>query len=92
MSEPAEWCNSGSLSQFFEATFLIRDHPMLNEKDEAGIDIKSQVKAIPPQNVAGVEFRGTDNLKDHLWMNQEARTVLLYHHNSTLKEYLKHDQ
>lgn len=87
-SEPAEWRNSDSLSQFFESAFPIRDHPTLNEKDEAGIDIKSQLKAVQLQNIAGLKFRGTDNLRDHLRMNQETGVIDLYHHTSVLKEYL----
>ncbi|KAG6368782.1 hypothetical protein INS49_002996 [Diaporthe citri] len=88
-SEPAEWRNSDSLSQFFESAFQIRDHPTLNEKEnEAGIDIKSQLRATQLQNVAGLKFRGTDNLKDHLRMNQETGVVELYHHTSVLKECL----
>lgn len=87
-SEPAEWRDSVSLSQFFESAFPIRDHPTLNEKDEAGIDIKSQLKAVQLQNIAGLKFRGTDNLKDHLRMNQETGVVEFYHHTSVLKEYL----
>lgn len=87
-SEPVEWRNSDSLSQFFESAFPIRDHPTLNEKDEAGIDIKSQLRATQLQNIAGLKFRGTDNLRDHLRMNQETGVVELYHHTSVLKEYL----
>lgn len=87
-SEPVEWCNNDSLSQFFESAFPIRDHPSLNEKDETGIDIKSQLRASQLQNIAGLKFRGTDNLRDHLRMNQETGIIELYHHTSVLKEYL----
>lgn len=87
-SEPAEWRNSDTLSQFIESAFPIRDHPTLNENDVAGIDIKSQLKAVRLQNIAGLKFRGTDNLRDHLRMNQETGVVELYHHTSVLKEHL----
>lgn len=87
-SEPAEWRNSLSLSHFVESAFPIRDHPNLNDKDEAGVDIKSQLRATQLQNIAGLKFRGTDNLKDHLRMNQETGVVELYHHTSVLKEHL----
>lgn len=87
-SEPVEWRNSDSLSQFVESAFPIRDHPTLNDKDEAGIDVKSQLKAVQLQNIAGLKFRGTDNLRDHLRMNQETGVVELYHHTSVLKEHL----
>lgn len=87
-SEPVEWRNEDSLAQFLESAFPIRDHPTLNEKDETEIDIKSQLKASQLQNIAGLKFRGTDNLGDHLRMNQETGVVELYHHTSVLKEHL----
>lgn len=87
-SAPVEWRNGDSLAQFFESAFPIRDHPTLNEKDEGGVDIKSQLKAVQLQSIAGLKFRGTDNLRDHLRMNQETGIVDLYHHTSVLKEHL----
>lgn len=87
-SEPAEWRNGDSLSKFLESTFPIRDHPTLNEKDEAEVDIKSQLRAVHLQKMAGLKFCGTDSLRDHLRMNQETGTVELYHHTSVLKEIL----
>lgn len=88
-SEPVEWRNGASLSQFFESIFPIRDHPTLNDKDESGIDIKSQLKAVRLQSIAGLKFCGTDNLRDHLRLNHETGIVELYHHTSVLKEHLK---
>lgn len=87
-SEPAEWRDGDSLAQFFDSAFPVRDHPTLNEKDEAGVDIKAQLRAVQLQNIAGLKFRGTDNLRDHLRMNQETGIVELYHHTSVLKEHL----
>lgn len=87
-SEPLEWRNDNSLLQFFESTFPTRDHPTLNEKDGSEIDIRSQLKAIQLQRIAGLKFHGTDNLRDHLRMNQDTGVVELYHHTSVLKEYL----
>lgn len=84
-SEPTEWRNGDSLAQFFESAFPIRPHPTLNEKDETEIDIKSQLNVIQLQS-AGLKFRGTDNLRDHLRINQETGFVELYQHTSVLKQ------
>lgn len=86
-SEPLEWRDSESLLQFFESTFPTRDYPTLNEKDELEID-RSQLKAVQLQRIAGLKFHGTDNLRDHLRINQDTGVVELYHHTSVLKEYL----
>ncbi|KAJ4387900.1 hypothetical protein N0V93_008503 [Gnomoniopsis smithogilvyi] len=88
-SEPLEWRNSDSLQQFLASAFPLRDHPTLNEKGQRDeIGLKSQLKATNLRDVAGLTFRGTDNLKDHLRLTQDTGVVELYHHTSILKEHL----
>ncbi|KAK2009126.1 hypothetical protein LZ32DRAFT_565398 [Colletotrichum eremochloae] len=87
-SNPMEWRHNESVSQYLSAAFKMRDHPTLNEKDENGKDIKTQLTASNLQKIAGLTFVGTDNLRDHLRLNHASGVVEIFHHTTVLKEHL----
>jgi len=86
--EPSLWRSNKSLADFFSTTFRIRDHPSLNDIDETFPDIKLEVTAKQLRKVAGLKFKGTDNLHNHLKLDHKNGIVEFYHHTSVLKENL----
>lgn len=86
--EPSVWRGDKSLVEFVSATFPTRDHPTLNEKDESYPDIKFELTAKKLGKVAGLRFKGTDDLRNHLKLDQKTGVVEIYHHTSVLKEHL----
>ncbi|RYP28250.1 hypothetical protein DL767_007300 [Monosporascus sp. MG133] len=86
--EPSVWRSDKSLHEFISSTFPMRDHPSLNEKDESAPDIKAGLTATKLKKVAGLKFKGTNDLRNHLKLDQKAGIVEIYHHTSVLKEHL----
>jgi hypothetical protein len=88
-SQPVPWRSDRSLTEFLTSTFPTRDHPSLNETEGSrSPDIKSVLTAERLQNIAGLRFKATDDLKNHLKLNQNNGIVEIYHHTSVLKEHL----
>ena len=87
-AEPGVWRGDKSLAEFISASFPTRDHPTLNENDESSPDIKSELTAKKLRKVANLRFQGTDDLRNHLRLDQRTGVVEIYHHTSVLKEQL----
>jgi len=87
-SEPVVWRGDKSLQEFTGSIFPVRDHPTLNGNDRSLLEIKKQLTATRLKKVAFLRFWGTDDLKNHLRLDQTAGIVEIYHHTSILKEYL----
>ncbi|KAL2877899.1 hypothetical protein SGCOL_006849 [Colletotrichum sp. CLE4] len=88
-SNSSIWENEQSARDLVSTMFPVRDHPDLNEPDDSLPDIKSALKATRLKKVAGLSFRGTDDLRNHLRMDLKTGVVELYHHTAFLKECLK---
>ncbi|KAJ0323122.1 hypothetical protein COL5a_008340 [Colletotrichum fioriniae] len=88
-SESSIWKNEQSARKLVLTMFPVRDHPDLNEPDDSLPDIMSALKATRLKKVAGVSFRGTDDLRNHLRLDPKTGIIELYHHTAFLKECLK---
>lgn len=88
------WRNEMTLSQFMEQAFPKTDHPNLNETDHFGkaADIKSELRAKNLKRAAGLKFQPTDDLRNHLKLDQKQGIVEIYHHTAVLKEHLAANQ
>lgn len=86
--QPSIWRGDKSLADFFTLTFPMRDHPSLNDSEESAIDIKTQLTAKKLKKVAGLKFRGVDDIRNHLKLDQTTGILDIYHHTAVLKEHL----
>jgi hypothetical protein len=79
-----------TLTQFIEQAFPKTDHPNLNEGDHLGksADIKSELRAKSLKKAASLKFQPTDDLSNHLKLDQKRGIVEIYHHTAVLKEHL----
>jgi hypothetical protein len=87
-SEPVVWRNDKSFQDFTRSIFPASDQITLNDNDESLLRIKEHVTAIWLRKVANLRFCGTDDLKNHLSLDQRTGIVEIYHSTSTLKEHL----
>lgn len=86
---PSTWRSDQSAADFISFIFPKRDHPSLSETDESSPDIKSEMTAMRLDKIAGLKFVGTNDLRNHLKLDQTSGVVEIYHHTSFLKEHLK---
>ena len=88
--QPIAWANKDSLASFINKSFPTTDHPSLNDPSQAGkgINLKSSLEGRRLVKVAGLSFRGTDNLAHHLRLDADNGCVEVFHHTRALKEYL----
>jgi hypothetical protein len=84
------WRNEMTLSQFMEQVFPKTDHPTLNETDHLGkvAGIRSKLRAKSLKEAARLKFQPTDDLRNHLKLDQKQGIVEIYHHTAVLKEHL----
>ena len=89
-TRPITWINNDSLVQFINKSFPTTDHPTLNDSSQAekAMSLKSSLEARRLTKMAGLSFRGTDNLANHLHMDVERGFVEIFHHTRVLKEHL----
>lgn len=81
------WDNDKSLDEFIETTFPTEDPAILHENGGPS-DIRPQLNAAQLRKDARIKFQGTDELNDHLKLDQNTGVVQLYHHTTFLKENL----
>jgi len=86
--EPIVWRSDYSLSKFMKSNFPTKDRSSLSEKD-GSLELKRKLAAKQLKKVLGLSFRGTDDLRNHLYLDSETRSVQIYHHTSFLKEHLR---
>ncbi|KAK1756989.1 hypothetical protein QBC47DRAFT_378211 [Echria macrotheca] len=87
--EPCIWRGDKNLLDFFSSAFPSRDHPTLNDRDESSDpDIKNRLTAVKLKKVAGLKFRGTSDLRNHLKLDPKTGVVEFFHYTSVLKEHL----
>ena len=87
-SETVVWRNDKSLQEFMASTFPIREHPSLSARDLTFSDVKRLLTAKRLKEIAGLKLQGTDDLRNHLHLDQKTGILQIYHHTSVLKEHL----
>jgi hypothetical protein len=90
--QPVIWCNDKSFSSFVASVFPRRQHPALNtaggdSTHSANIKL-SQITAKRLRKVARLDIIPTNDLRDHLHLDETNGTVSVFHYTSFLKEYL----
>ncbi|CAI0645159.1 unnamed protein product [Colletotrichum noveboracense] len=88
-TEPSVWHRDESLNNFVSATFPKRDHPSQNEDNISLLSLRQTIRATKLKKIARISFRGTNDIRNHLKLDQTNGVVELYHHTAALKECLK---
>src|ERR1700743_825554 len=85
---PLTWSNDESLSEFVARVFPSADYQLLNEKDQVMRipGIKALLTARRLKRIAGLRIEATNDLRDHLRVDQVTGILLVYHHTSFLRE------
>lgn len=84
------WQSDVSFSQFIVDIFPLSDHPGLNnDNTESCVDMKSTLTARKLKRHARLDFRATDDLRNHLRLDRKNNMVDIYHHTAFLKEQLR---
>ncbi|KAI8674390.1 hypothetical protein NCS55_00763000 [Fusarium keratoplasticum] len=93
-TQPIQWHSDKSLVEFMAKAFPQGDTGNLHVRDGSGKirDIKSTVTARRLEKDAGLRFRGTDDLRNHLKMDVKKGVVEVFHYTSVLKEHLTSSQ
>jgi hypothetical protein len=88
--DKAEWRNDSTFVQFVTDIFPISDHPGINDEDTSlSLDMKTSLMARKLKKVAGMKFRPTNDLRNHLKLDQKMGVVEIFHHTAFLKEHLR---
>jgi len=84
------WKDNITLVQFISGEFSMIDHPVINSEDVAfSAEMKFALKARNLKKLAGLKFCATDDLRNHLVIEQRTGTVNIFHHTAFLKEHLR---
>jgi hypothetical protein len=81
------WHSDKTFQDFVGSIGGLKYHPALVSNDEWSPNPKEQLTAARLKKFAHLRFRGTDDLKNHLRL--EERTVEIFYHTSFLKEHLR---
>jgi hypothetical protein len=84
--KPVVWHDDESLRTLMESAFRRKDPPSLGDVHE--FSIKSRLAAKTLKTVHGLKFQGTNDLRRHLLLDPETKTIHIFHYNSLLKEHL----
>jgi hypothetical protein len=89
-TDKAAWRSDTTFAQFMADIFPMTDHPSINDEDtKFSLDMKKALMARKLKKLAGLKFRPTDDLRNHLKLDQKTGVVELYHHTAFLKEHLR---
>ncbi|MCJ1355092.1 MAG: hypothetical protein MMC33_005083 [Icmadophila ericetorum] len=85
-----KWRDDITFNQFVSEAFSMTDHPSLNDNETTlPVSIKKALLARKLKKVAGLTFRGTDDLRNHFKLDHKTGVVKVFHHTSFLKEHLR---
>jgi hypothetical protein len=89
-SEAIAWREGVAFAQFIEDAFPKTNHPSLNDNQSShkSRNVKAALAAKRLRRIAGLRFQATDDLRNHLRLDQEAGILQIYHHTAFLKESL----
>ncbi|OPB47163.1 hypothetical protein A0O28_0072870 [Trichoderma guizhouense] len=93
-TQAVQWQFDESLAEFISRAFPQKDIGNLHVHDDLGEirDIKPALTARRLKKIAGLSFRGTDDLRNHLRMDVKRGVVEIYHYTSVLREHLAASQ
>lgn len=84
------WQSDVSFSRFIEETFPLTDHPGVNDDNmNSFLDMKATLTARKLKKHARLNFRATNDLRNHLRLDRKNNVVDIYHHTAFLKEHLR---
>ncbi len=82
------WQPEQCLDEFIAATFPMRTQPTLQDGDTYAEGIKENLTCARLRKAAGLKVEGTDDLRNHLKLDQRTGRVQVFHYTSVLKEHL----
>lgn len=87
---PLAWRNDETLIQFFDKIFPQEASQLLNAKSqyERSPGITALLTATKLRSIARLSFEPTNDIRDHLRLDQSTGVVLVYHHVAFLMECL----
>jgi hypothetical protein len=89
-ADKVTWRSETTFAQFIADIFPVTDHPGINDEDaKFSLDMKKALVARKLKKIAGLKFRATDDLTNHLKLDQRTGVIELYHHTAFLKEHLR---
>jgi len=83
---PIVWKGDDSMRKLIATTFPMKDPLSLD--GEHGSSIGLQLSARRLRGVHKVAFRGTGNLRRHLFLDTENKIIYIFHYTAFLKEHL----
>ncbi|KAF5009709.1 hypothetical protein FDECE_4055 [Fusarium decemcellulare] len=86
--QPIPWRDNMTWMEFFSTAFPVIDLNPSDSQEATSRRINELVTARRLMKVARLRFMPTDELRNHLKLNQQDGTVELYHHTAFLKESL----
>ncbi len=81
-NQQTRWHNNVTFSRFIRDVFPQSAHPSIE-------DIKESLRATMLKKYARLDFKPTDDLRNHLRLDRKAATVEIFHHTAFLKEQLR---
>jgi hypothetical protein len=89
---PIPWLGTVPFADFIADAFPKTDNPVINDRDGEEVRLLSTKSALPARKLkqrAGIKFRPTDDLRNHLKLDRREAVVELFHHTAFLKESLR---
>ena len=84
------WRSDIPFSQFVHDIFPKTDHPSLHDdKKSSPHDMRTFLMARKLKKLAGMGFRPTDDIRNHLKLDRKNNILEIYHHTAFLKEQLR---
>ncbi|KAF4508095.1 hypothetical protein G6O67_004520 [Ophiocordyceps sinensis] len=87
-TQPLPWHAHASLTEFMSRAFPESERVHVCALDNQISHMKSALRARRLRKVAGLRFRGTDDLRNHLRLDTSKGIVEIFHYTSVLKEQL----
>jgi len=90
-NQPLTWHSGKSLSGFIASIFPKREHPALNASDDVAISGRVQLDSVTAKRlkkVGGLDIIGTNDLRNHLFLDEKRGILSVFHFTSVLKEHL----
>lgn len=90
-TQPLTWHSDKSFADFIDSVFRKRKQPALNPNDDVALSARVHLALVTAKRlrkVAHLKIIPTDNLGDHLLLDNTNGTVAIYHYTSVLKEHI----
>ncbi|KAI1212534.1 uncharacterized protein F4807DRAFT_340318 [Annulohypoxylon truncatum] len=90
-TQPSTWHSDRSFKDFMESVFHKREQPALNSNDDVALSAKIHLASVTAKRlrkVANLKIIPTNDLRNHLLLNDADGTVAIYHYTGVLKEHI----